>query len=100
VQKYNKKEDKLTDYYFWTLENFDRKLTYICERPQLDIGCIEGEGADYRYVQAYICERSQLQKRLRRGREGADYRYWLTFVSGRNSILDASRARAPITVKQ
>jgi hypothetical protein len=60
VQKYNKKEDKLTDYYFWTLENFDRKLTYICERPQLDIGCIEGEGADYRYRLKYICERSQI----------------------------------------
>jgi hypothetical protein len=61
----------LTDYYFWTLENFDRKLTYICERPQLDIGCIEGEGADYRYR--------------------------LTFVSGRSSTSVPSRARVPIT---
>ena len=49
MEKYNKKVDRLTDYYFWALENFDRKLTYICERAQLDIGCIEGEGADYRY---------------------------------------------------
>ena len=48
MQKYNQKVDRLTDYYFWSLENFDKKLTYICERPQLDIGCIEGEGLDYR----------------------------------------------------
>jgi hypothetical protein len=60
VQKYNKKEDKLTDYYFWTLENFDRKLTYICERPQLDIGCIEGEGADYRYRLTIMSSRSSI----------------------------------------
>jgi hypothetical protein len=73
VQKYNKKEDKLTDYYFWTLENFDRKLTYICERPQLDIGCIEGEGADYRYS------------------------YRLTFVSGHCSTSVALRACTSIT---
>ncbi len=48
VQKYNKKVEKLTDYYFWSLEDFDRKLTYICERPQLDIGCVEDEGTEYK----------------------------------------------------
>jgi hypothetical protein len=25
-----------------------KRLTYICERPQIDIGCIEGDGSDYR----------------------------------------------------
>ena len=32
---------QLTDYYFWQLEQFSTNLPYICERRQLDIGCIE-----------------------------------------------------------
>ena len=41
------KKNQLTDYYFWNLESFDTKLSYICERPQIDIGCMEGEGLEY-----------------------------------------------------
>ena len=29
------------DYYFWNLADFSSELSYICERRQLDIGCIE-----------------------------------------------------------
>ena len=42
-----KRLDQLTDYYFWLLEEFSQKLTYVCERPKDDIGCITGNGESY-----------------------------------------------------
>ncbi|XP_059099342.1 uncharacterized protein LOC131893363 [Tigriopus californicus] len=47
VQKY-KKEEKLTDYYFWALDDFRARLAFLCERKQAEIGCIEGQGESYR----------------------------------------------------
>ena len=32
---------QLTDYYFWELDQFSAELPYICERHQINIGCIE-----------------------------------------------------------
>lgn len=32
---------QFTDYYFWSLEQFSTKLSFICEGKQADIGCIE-----------------------------------------------------------
>jgi len=29
-----RREERLTDYYFWALENLRTRLAYICERPQ------------------------------------------------------------------
>ena len=34
-------QKQLTDYYFWELDQFSAKLPYICERHQIDIGCIQ-----------------------------------------------------------
>ena len=33
--------EQKTDYYFWNLADFSSELSFICERKQLDIGCIE-----------------------------------------------------------
>ncbi|CAB4062623.1 SVH1 [Lepeophtheirus salmonis] len=38
---------RLTDYYFWTLEDFSIKLPFICESKKNDIGCIIGNGDSY-----------------------------------------------------
>ncbi len=46
--KPNKRLERLTDYYFWALEDLRTRLPFICERPQKDIGCINGKGEDYR----------------------------------------------------
>ena len=37
------------DYFFWNLtQNFEEKSSYICEAPQIDIGCYQEDlGADY-----------------------------------------------------
>ena len=48
LRKGQSKKEQVTDYYFWNLDSFDTKLSYICERPQNDIGCIIEEGEDYR----------------------------------------------------
>ena len=32
---------QFTDYYFWSLEQFSTKLSFICEGKQADIGCIQ-----------------------------------------------------------
>lgn len=47
VQKY-KREERLTDYYFWALDDLRARLAFLCERKQTDIGCIEGKGESYR----------------------------------------------------
>lgn len=43
----NRRVERLTDYYFWALENMRSKLPFVCERPQKDIGCIVGNGESY-----------------------------------------------------
>ena len=48
IRKGQRKKDQLTDYYFWNLDSFDTKLSYICERPMNNIGCVEGNGETYR----------------------------------------------------
>ena len=34
-------KQQFTDYYFWSLEEFSKKLSFICEGKQEDIGCVE-----------------------------------------------------------
>ncbi len=46
--KPNRKVERFTDYYFWALEDLRTRLPFICERPQKMIGCINGNGEDYR----------------------------------------------------
>ena len=36
-----KSKQQFTDYYFWSLEEFSNKLSFICEGKQEDIGCVE-----------------------------------------------------------
>lgn len=43
-QQQKKTVDRLTDYYFWNLEDLQTKLAFVCERKQKDIGCIHGNG--------------------------------------------------------
>lgn len=40
--------ERLVDYYFWSLEDLKAELPFICERPQKDIGCINGRGEYYK----------------------------------------------------
>ena len=42
------KKKQLTDYYFWNLDSFGSKLSYVCERPSINIGCVEENGESYR----------------------------------------------------
>ena len=45
----NRREQRMTDYYFWGLELLRTRLPSICEGPQRDIGCLETErGTEYR----------------------------------------------------
>jgi hypothetical protein len=46
--KGQKRVERLTDYYFWALEDLRAKLPFICERKQKAIGCIVGKGESYR----------------------------------------------------
>ncbi len=49
VRGRNRREQRLTDYYFWSLETLRTKLAFVCERPQKDIGCLGDEqGREYR----------------------------------------------------
>ena len=45
--RHNKSYEKLIDYYFWALEDLNKKLPFICERSQKNIGCIDGNGESY-----------------------------------------------------
>ena len=42
-----KQKSQKTDYYFWNLADFSSELSFICERRQMDIGCVQGTGEDY-----------------------------------------------------
>ena len=44
------RQERLVDYYFWALEDLHERLPFICERPQKDIGCYEGNGASYQGI--------------------------------------------------
>ncbi len=44
---HGRREQRLVDYYFWSLEDLRQRLAFVCERPQKDIGCVRGDGADY-----------------------------------------------------
>ena len=47
---YQARQERLVDYYFWALEDLQERLPFICEKPQKDIGCYEGNGADYQGI--------------------------------------------------
>ena len=36
-----KSKHQFTDYYFWSLEEFSKELSFICEGKQEEIGCVE-----------------------------------------------------------
>ena len=42
-------DDRLTDYYFWSLTPVNTTLPYMCERPQMrsEVGCFVGNGDSY-----------------------------------------------------
>ena len=48
VSRNSRKEERLIDYYFWSLEDLRTRLAFVCERQQKEIGCVVGEGGDYR----------------------------------------------------
>ena len=45
---------QFTDYYFWSLEQFSTKLSFICEGKQADIGCIEVGKKIFLWSQKYF----------------------------------------------
>ncbi len=48
VTYFREKVERLTDYYFWMLEDFRTKLPFVCESRQKSIGCIVGNGETYK----------------------------------------------------
>ena len=48
--KPSQSQPRLIDYYFWALESLNSKLPYICEKPQKNIGCVEGNGENYQGI--------------------------------------------------
>ena len=49
-RNYGQRQERLVDYYFWALEDLHERLPFICEKPQKDIGCYEGNGASYQGI--------------------------------------------------
>ena len=50
IRNYGQRQERLVDYYFWALEDLHERLPFICEKPQKDIGCYEGNGASYQGI--------------------------------------------------
>ncbi|KAK2725709.1 hypothetical protein QYM36_000264 [Artemia franciscana] len=40
-------QSRKIDYYFWSLDDCDGQLPFVCKRKARDIGCIYGNGASY-----------------------------------------------------
>jgi hypothetical protein len=85
----SKREERLTDYYFWSLESLRTELPFVCERPQRDIGCLRNfKGSEYR-------------GNANRGETGDPCMPWespeLSFVLGKNfnKHLKAGESQSP-----